>query len=272
MEIREELSQVDGLPVRRLVSGGDATGALFVHGVPTSSDQWRPFLERVPGIALDLPGFGRSGKPADFGYSIDGYAGFLERFVDDLGLERLSLVMHDWGGGLGLALAQRIPERVKRLVLIDAVPLLPGYRWHRVARTWRRPLLGELLMGFTSRFTMKRGMRRATASPGPPPPELLDMIWRHFDHGTQRAILKLYRSAPPDALARAGDRLGELRCPALVLWGRDDPYLPDGFADAYSGALGGETEVEKLERAGHWPWLDRPEVVDRVVDFIAGRP
>ena len=73
------------------------------------------------------------------------------------------------------------------------------------------------------------------------PEDFIDSIWDHYDHGTQRAILKLYRSAPPDVLARAGERLGEISAPALVVWGGDDPYLPPRFAHAYGEALGGES-------------------------------
>jgi pimeloyl-ACP methyl ester carboxylesterase len=100
------------------------------------------------------------------------------------------------------------------------------------------------------------------------PDQFVDSIWEHFDHGTQRAILKLYRSAPPDALAEAGTRLGEIRCPALVLWGADDPYLPARFAHAYGEALGGETDVEVVDGANHWPWIDKPELVERACAFL----
>ena len=65
-------------------------------------------------------------------------------------------------------------------------------------------------------------------------------IWDHFDHGTQRAILQLYRASPEDALARAGLDLGRIDCPALVVWGDRDSYIPATFADAYAGALGGD--------------------------------
>ena len=98
----------------------------------------------------------------------------------------------------------------------------------------------------------------------------LDATWPHFDHGTQRAILRLYRSADPEVLERAGERLGELRCPALVVWGDRDPFLPTSFARAYAEALGGPARVEVVERASHWPWLDEPRVLDLVADFLTG--
>lgn len=245
-----------------------AAPVLYVHGVPTHGDDWLPFLERTGGIALDLPGFGRSAKPAGFDYSIEGYREFLRAFVDARGLERFSVVAHDWGGGLGLALAQEVPERVERLVVINSVPLVPGYRWHRIARVWRTRGAGELFMGFSSKMGFRLLSREANVAPGPLPKDFVDMVWRHWDQGTMRAILRLYRSAPPEVLAAAGSRLGEVRCPALVLWGERDPYLPAEFAHRYGDALGGEARVEVLPDAGHWLWLDRPDAIDTVAAFV----
>ena len=254
VQIAERRAEVAGLEVAWR-QAGDAP-ILYLHGVPTASWDWEPFLARTGGVAPDLPGFGRSAKPGDFDYSIAGYDRFLEAFCVAAGLERVSLVMHDWGV-FGLALAQRLPERVERLVLTACVPLLPGYRWHRLARAWRTPALGELTMGFATRLAFRRSL----------PPEIAERAYDDFDHGAQRAILKLYRSAPPEVLARQGERLGELRCPALVLWPTHDPYIGAEFGQRYADALGGEVELELVE-AGHWPWLDRPELVERVAAFV----
>ncbi len=240
---------------------------LFVHGVPTNSDIWVPFLEACGGIALDLPGFGRSAKPGHFDHSIPGYDRFLEAFLDHVGLHRYSLVVHDWGA-VALATAQRLPHRLERLVLFSCTPLLPGYRWHRVARLWRTPVVGEMTMGFSFRFAMKRALAEANSTPGPMPEEFLHSIFSHFDHGTQRAILKLYRSAPPQTLERAGRDLGQISAPALILWPTQDPYIPADFGQAYADALGGKTRLEMVENAGHWSWLDQPELVDRAARFL----
>jgi pimeloyl-ACP methyl ester carboxylesterase len=254
LDVTQHNEKVAGLDVH-LRRAGDAP-ILYLHGVPTHSNDWLPFLERTGGIAPDLPGFGKSGKPGDFDYSIAGYDRFLEALVDQLELERFSLVLHDWGS-VGLALAQRYPERIERLVLFSVVPFLPGFRWHRVARGWRTPGIGELLMGATTRWGLRREL----------PAELADAAWDSFDHGTQRAILKLYRSAPPELLAQAGQRLGEIGAPALVMWSEDDPYIGAEFGPAYAHALGGEATLEMV-RGGHWPWLKSPELIDRTADFL----
>ena len=80
-------------------------------------------------------------------------------------------------------------------------------------------------------------------------------------------MLQLYRSASEDALARAGEQLSRITCPALVLWGEDDPYIPPSFAHAYADTLPNAT-AEVVSGAGHWPWLQRPELVQTVTGFL----
>ena len=275
--VAERRGEVAGVSVlwRECSSASTAGTApiLYLHGNPSDGADFLPFLARTGGVAPDLPGFGRSDKASTFDYSIDGYATWLEAFVDHLGLERFSLVVHDWGG-VGLALAQRRPELVERLVLTNCAPLLPGYRWHRWARIWRTRVLGELVMGFTTRFALRRALREAFVTRGPAAREVADRAWSHFDHGTQRAALKLYRSAPPEKLAAAGSRLGEITAPALILWGEADPFITTDFAHAYGDALGGPARVEVVPAAGHWPWLDRPELVEEIASFagVSSRP
>jgi pimeloyl-ACP methyl ester carboxylesterase len=256
IEVRED--ELGGLPVVWRSAPSSGTPTLWIHGVPDSSELWTPFLERAGGVAPDLPGFGRSAKRGDLDYSIAGYADWLERFCELAGLERVRLVMHDWGI-VGLAFAQRAPERIERIVAIDAVPLLPGYRWHAIARVWRTPVAGEIAMGLAVGPVVRRLLPAGRAAP----------VLAHFDPGTQRAILRLYRSSPPGVLAAAGRGLGAIRAPALVLHGARDRYIPARFADRLAAALG-DGRAEHVDAAGHWPWLDRPELVERVAAFLDG--
>ena len=268
LAVDERRAEIGGIEIfwREAAPTDGGAPVVYVHGVPTSSDDWLPFLKRTGGLALDLPGFGRSGKPSDFPYSIEGYAGFLDAWLSEAGVDRYRLVVHDWGA-VGLALAEFAPERVERLVIVNAVPFLPGYHWHRVARVWRTPLAGEIFMGLTFQRNLRRGLA-AGMPDGEVPDDFFDSIWSHFDHGTQRAILKLYRSAPPDVLAAAGERLGTLTAPALVVWGTPEPYIPVEFAQRYADALGGPARVEELPGARHWLWVGRPETVDLIADFL----
>jgi pimeloyl-ACP methyl ester carboxylesterase len=266
VEATDHTGEIDGQPVfwRSAPAADGGAPVLYVHGVPTSSDDWLPFLAETGGLAPDLLGFGRSGKGGQNDYSAEGIASFVERFLELVGVERVKLVVHDWGAA-ALLWAARNPARVERLVVCNAVPLLPGYRWHWVARTWRLPLAGEMAMGLTFKPTMRRVLKPAFA--GPVPPAFVDAAWSHFDQGTQRSILRLYRSAPEDALARAGSALSHLSAPALVVWGACDPYIPARFAEEYAKRLS-DTRVEVVSGAGHWPWLDRPELIARFAQFL----
>lgn len=265
--VEQHTDELDGEPVSwRAAEGDGAASIVYLHGALDSSLVWLPFLERTGGVALDLPGFGDSIKAVTFPYSIAGYDGFLERFLDSLGLGRVSLVMHDWGAA-GLSFAKRAPERVERVVLINPLPLFDGYRWHRLARIWRTPVLGELWMGSVTPRLLRRALRYANAAPLPE--RELRRIYTGLDFGTQRAILKLYRSATPGTLAAAGAGLERLTAPALIVWGERDPFNPPRAAAQYAAALGGECETVMLEDAGHWPWLDSPRLIERVANFLA---
>lgn len=230
---------------------------------------WAPFLERTGGHAPDLPGFGTTDKPNDADYTFRALGRWVSDYTREM--DRFSLVVHDWGA-VGLLAAMERPEAIERLVVMDAVPFLPGYRWHSVARVWRTPVAGELFMGLASKRGFKLLARRQARTQVPD--EVLDAaierIWRHFDHGTQRAILRLYRSADEPLLAAAGEELGRINAPALVVWGAADPYIAPGFARAYADALGGPAEIDIVDGAGHWPWYEDPSVIERVARFLAG--
>lgn len=270
LTLDERHEKIAGLEIfwREVPVVGDGVPTLYVHGVPTNSDEWMPFLEKTGGAALDLPGFGRSDKPMHFDGSIGSYNALLQAFISKLGWDRFNLVVEDWGG-LALVTAQELHDRVNRVVIVNAVPLLPGYKWHRLARAWRTPLVGELAMGLTTKSIAKFLSREARPDRQPLPDEMIESIWEHFDQGTQRAILKLYRSAPSKVLEEAGERFGQLTAPTLVIWGEQDPYIPTRFGALYSETLP-NARLELLPDAGHWPWLDRPDVIDMTADFLAG--
>ena len=264
--ISEAVVRVDGVRTFYRRVDGEGPPTVFVHGHPTHSEDWLAFLQRVegPALALDLPGWGHTERPDGFDYSMHGLARFFGRFLDRLEIESCSLVVHDWGA-VALIEAQRRPARVRRLVVINAVPLLPGYRWHWIARyLWRVPVVGELSNLTSNRHALRLISRQASPRPGPLPDEFVEMALMR-PRGTWPESLALYRSADPDRLAAAGERLGDIRAPALVVWGREDPYLPPEFGRAYADRL--DAELLELDGAGHWPWLERPEAVERVCAF-----
>jgi pimeloyl-ACP methyl ester carboxylesterase len=267
--IEEAELVVDGVRVFYRRVAGEGTPVVYCHGNPTHGEDWLPFIERGgASITIDMPGWGRSDHPdpIHFDYSMYGLSAFLERCLEQLGIGRRKLVVHDWGC-LALIGAQRRPELVEKLVVINAVPLLPGYRWHWVAQIWRRRGLGELANATTTKASMGLIMRQLSGDRRPMPPQFIGTIWRHLDHGTNEATLALYRHADPDRLALAGKNLDRIACPALVLWGANDPFIKPRFAEAYAQALPNST-LQLVPAAGHWPWIDDARVIDDVLSFI----
>ena len=155
-------------PIMQAGEVESAEAVVFVHGNPGSTGDWTRLMERVApfcrAIAMDMPGI-RSGWRSrdDFDYTVDGYRTHLNALLDALSVQRVHLVLHDFGGAWGLAWAARHPQRLASVTLIN-IGIMRGYRWHLLARIWRTPLLGELFMAMTTRS----GLRFATRVPEVP--------------------------------------------------------------------------------------------------------
>jgi pimeloyl-ACP methyl ester carboxylesterase len=267
VRVDEHTIYFDESPVFYRSAEASGTPTLYLHGIPTSSDDWLDFLSRTGGIAPDLIGFGRSGKGGHLDYSLGGLAGFVEHLLTHLGVESVEIVGHDWGAAVGLTLASRQAARVRRLVLCNAPPLLSGFDWPRLVRLWRTPVLGELIMGATTRRLMARALRRGSTSPDAWPDARVAATWSQFDQGTQRAILRLIRSGWDDVIGSGGSLPQPPQ--SVVIWGEADPWYPPALGEAYAAHLPG-ARLERVAGAGHWPWLDRPEVVERVAALLEG--
>ena len=248
---------------------------VFVHGNPGSGRDWQPLIERVgtfaPCVAPDMPGYGETDKPADFDYSIDGYARHLGAVLDALTIGTAHLVVTDLGGPWGLAWAASSPARLGSLTMIG-IGALPGYRWHQFARLYRIPVVGELVLRTASRravaYSLGLGSRR-----GVPDGFVDDVLAQYRDPGTRRAALAFYRSTPDlgAATVSAAEALAPINPPTLVVWGGGDPYVPARFANLQTRYFPG-ARVVVLPDSGHWPLVDDPEaVIDAVVPFLRSR-
>jgi len=240
---------------------------LYLHGVPTSSDDWGELLERTGGLAPDLLGFGRSGKGGHLDYSLTGLTSFLIRFLDEIEVETVQLVGHDWGAALGIVLAQAHPDRVERLVLCNPFAPLPTVHWDRLGRAWRRPALGELAMGSIVKPLFARHLRAGSTTPDAWPDARIDALWEQFDQGTQRAILRLHRSTTTPLLVSTTAALHHVTQPTLIAWGARDPWRARPDAEELAARLP-DAHLTIFDEAGHWPWRDDPAAAQAIEDFL----
>ena len=267
--VRRRTLRVEGIvtPLREAGRADSEEAVVFVHGVPGSGADFEPLLAAAGqvgrAVAWDAPGFGKADKPASFDQSTEGHAAFLGHALDELGVERAHLVLHDFGGPWGLAWAMSAPERLATATLIcTGVPI--AYRWHRTARVWRTPLIGEASMATLTRPGFRAGLRRSGPRrlPGP----LVDRMYEDLDRETQKAILRLYRSVGDlDQIGRETIAvLRPLERPALVIWGEGDPYVPAEQAHRQRQVFA-DAEVHVLKDSGHWPFVNRADRVEELL-------
>jgi pimeloyl-ACP methyl ester carboxylesterase len=240
----------------------DASEAIvFVHGNPGSSSDWTDLVqasgELGRALAFDMPGFGRARAPSGFEFHVGGYAQFLEDARVALGLERLHLVLHDFGGPFGLLWGLQHPQAWASATLFN-VGVMPGYEWHTMAKRWRRPVVGELTQAWIPRFAWRRAMQGS--SPRGLPPEFVDKMYDEYDRETRDTVLKLYRATPdPGEVAeQVGAAIAELHVPTLVVWGGADPFLSVDYAERQREFFDVK-ELVVLPESGHWAFQDDPE-------------
>jgi haloalkane dehalogenase len=244
---------------------------VYLHGAPTSSEDWLPLLEQTGGIAPDLLGFGRSAKGAHLENTPEALADGVEDLLSALGIDRYKLVSQGWGTAAGVVLAARHPERVQRFVLFNSVPLLDGLRWPWWARLYKLRGVGEVAIGSTTRLLLKRWLRQGAGGAGVWSPDRAAAVWNQFDQGTQRAVLRLVRSVDEERMRTMQASLESLQMPTMLVWGERDPWWGKTVLDAYAARLPG-ARIERIPEAGHWPWLDDPAVVELTAGFLQDGP
>lgn len=254
---------------------------LCLHGWPQHWYEWRHLLpalaDRHRVLALDLRGFGWSDAPAD-GYEKESLADDVLAVLDALGLERVKLVGHDWGGWIGFLLCLREPDRFERYLALNILPpwvsarkMLPhlwrfwyqwvvlspglGYRLHRSGRFVPKVLVGAS----TRREAWDQATLRAFAD-------------NLAEPARARACVQMYRTfnlreVGPILRGRYAGR--RLRVPTLMLFGADDAALRPQLVDA-SQRHADEMRLELVEGCGHFIADERPElVVERAREFLA---
>jgi len=266
-----ELKRAAGLPYREALPDGGESGppVVLVHGFPESSRMWETVMEALAdagrrGVAPDLYCLGDSDDPgpATFERNVEA----LGALIDDLGLGEVALVVHDWGGFVGLAWACEHPGSLAALVISDTGFFADG-KWHGMAEAMRSEQ-GEELVGGLVRDGFAALLRANGAKFSD---DDIEAYWRPFESGRGRdATLEFYRSMDFEKLERYDGKLGELGVPTLMLWGADDGFAPLAGAHRFQREIPG-SEVVAIEGAGHFVFETDPErCASEIVRFLAG--
>jgi haloalkane dehalogenase len=271
--IASSLESIDGVAYREAVPdgwNGDGPVALALHGYPTSSYLWRNVLPQLAevgyrAVAPDLPGFGDS--PADLPGTWERQVEHVERFRQALGLDQVALIMHDWGGLIGLRWACDHPGAAGALVITDT-GFFPDGRWHGMAKSLQTPGEGEQIMENINRGLFAMGMRQVSPAV---PDEAIDEFYKAYsDSDRKQSQLDLYRSGDFSKLVPYQGKVGGLGLPTLILWGAQDKFAPVGGGHRFHKQIP-DSKMVVLEEAGHFLMEDEPErVAGEVASFLAG--
>ncbi len=246
----------------------DGPVALLVHGYPESSYMWRDVLPALAesgrhAIAPDLAGFGDS-EPDPPG-TWERHVESIERFRRELGIERCVLVVHDWGGLIGLRWACEHPEAVQALV-ISSTGFFPDGKWHGMAEALRTPGTGEQVVDGIDRDGFGGLLRSVSPAMSD---DALDEYWKAYaDQARRRGQLELYRSGDFEALAEY--ELASIEVPVLLVWGENDEFAPPASAHRFQRELA-DTELVTIDGAGHFVWEDAPEACAAALTGFLGR-
>ena len=272
---RQRWIEVDGTPAN-VVELGAGPPLLLVHGL---AGCWQNWLETIPHfaathhvIAVDLPGFGASPMPRE-PISIPGYARFLEGVCDALSIDAAAVVGNSMGGHIAAELAIRSPQRVERLVLVSAAGITAEHAQRDAVMTGGRVLAAVMTRTAARHAWLARrpGLRRIG----------LSFVVRHPERLTAPLAHELMQGAgKPGFLPaleaviehRISERLPQIACPTLVVWGEDDHVIPVRDAKRF-GELIPDARVVVLPDTGHVAMVEQPDHVNALLrDFLAEKP
>jgi haloalkane dehalogenase len=268
---------VDGLRLAH-IDEGDGAPVLFMHGEPTWSFLYRHLIGPVRDagyrcIAPDMAGFGRSDKPLDIGwYSYERHVALAATILEDLDLRGATIVVHDWGGPIGLRLSVDHPERIERIVILDT-GLFTGNQ--RMTDAWLA------FADFTARTEdLPVGMLVRGGCHADPGEDVIAAYEAPYPDAASKAgarAFPLLVPQTPDAPGAAAgrrvlDALREDRRPTLMLWGDSDPVLPPSVGERFAAAIG-LPPPRMIEGAGHFLQEDCGSLLGGLIaEWLAAEP
>jgi len=264
------------------VDEGTGPPVVMLHGNPTWSFMYRELIAAVSAtrrvIAPDHIGCGLSEKPADYTYRLATHVANVATLLDDvLGLPALDLVVHDWGGAIGMGYAVERPQKIRRLVVTNSAAFLGGRCPWRI-RLCRIPLFGPVAVCQFNGFA-RAALHMATARPGPLRGPVADGFIAPYGSPADRiALLRFVQDIPLapghptwHTVADIQGKLHRLRdTPAMVCWGEKDWCFTTKFLDRWLEHLP-QAAVARFPEAGHYLLEDAgAPAIDQIACFLEG--
>jgi haloalkane dehalogenase len=252
------------------IDEGKGSPVVFIHGEPTWSFLWRKVIPPIRDagyrcIAPDLPGFGRSDKPIDVDwYTYDRHTDSVARLFAELKLRDATLVVHDWGGPIGLRVAVEHPEWIGRIVVLDTV-LFTGYQ--KMTDAWLAfRELAQRSEDLPVSFLIRAGCKSVLA------PSVVAAYEAPFPSPAAKAGARAFPLILPTSPQMEGaatgqrvlDALASDRRPKLIIWSDGDPILPIDAGYRFARAIGADID-HVIKGVGHYLQEDAGHQVGRMI-------
>ncbi len=235
----------------------DAAVLVLIHGSDDSLYAWEPWSKTLSDkfrvISLDLPAHGLTGAVPNHDYSQKGMTVFVNELADKLGLKSFALGGNSMGGGVAARYAETYPDRVTKLILVDAggMPVGPGDHIPIGFQIARMPFMRPVLLHITPRALFSEGLNDAIVRKAILTDAMIDRFWDfHRMEGTRAANAD--RFALDEDFNYVKDHIGQIKAPTLILWGAQDHLIPVAAAQAFHKAIP-NSKVIVYPATGHLP-------------------
>ena len=260
------------------IEEGQGDTLLFVHGTPSWSFEYRNIIKKLKSnyrcIAIDHIGFGLSDKPEHYDYSTRNHSTTLEKFILDKQLSEITLVVHDFGGPIGLNVAINYPEKIKKMIILNS------WLWSseqeeafiKLKKILKSPLLPFLYryLNFSPKYLLPKSFGDRKISKN-----ILNQYTKPFANSKQRnGPLAFAKSLlnDQDWFEELWNKRGSLSDkPTLFIWGMKDPVIKPHYLNKFQSGFINSKTIQLL-KCGHFPQEEQPELVaESMFEFLESR-
>ncbi len=250
----------------------DPEPIVLLHGTSASLHTWDGWVAALKGqrrvIRVDLPGFGLTGPTPDHDYRLTRYTAFMGALLDELQLNKVVVAGNSFGGTVAWMTADAYPQRVSRLILVDA----GGYPYKPTSvpiafKLAQVPALKPLMANLLPRSMIESSVRNVYGDPSRVTPELIDRYYEiTLREGNRRALRERFTQSPGGEHA---DRIAQLKLPTLILWGSEDRLIPPDNAEHFKRDIAG-SQLVVFPGLGHVPQEEDPAATVAAVKTFLG--
>lgn len=270
---RDQSVQINGHSIA-YAEQGEGSPIVLIHGIPTSNQLWRkvmPELAKTHQVfAPDMLNYGKSDKPVDANVSIEAQSRVIVKFMDKLGLKSADIVAHDIGGGVAQLIAVNYAERVRKLVLINAVCFdswpIPEFLPLQKAGA-------EEEMSLDAFVKMMRGfMPQGVHDKAVMTDEVIDLYLSPWStENGKKALFRNFRRLNPEYTQAIAGELKHLANDTLIMWAENDVFQKPAYASKLQEAIP-DARLIWIKDAGHWLMEEKPEEISRhLIAFLDGK-